>query len=259
MWDDQWADLTAEHDVVRLDLRGFGDSTSRPAATIAHVDDVASMLDELGVERCHVVGASLGAGVAVELALAHPDRVASLILAPPGGSLLREMTPHLREFVDAERTALAANDIDAAVEANLAWWVDGPVQDPTRVDPQLRERVRVMQRRAFELTLDWDDLYEDEPNPPALERLGELRIPTLVLVGGLDLDASRDAARNLVGRVPGALSVEWPGAAHLPSMERPADFLSLVLDWVRSHGLVTRRPGRRSITSFSHPTGSTST
>ena len=141
MWDPIWPALTRERDVVRVDLRGFGDSAARPAAAVSHPGDVLATLAEIGVGHCHVVGASFGAGVAVEVALARPSAVASLLLAAPGGSLLAGVTPDLRAFFDAERTALDRGDLDAAVEANLSWWVEGTRRSADQVDPSVRERV----------------------------------------------------------------------------------------------------------------------
>jgi len=232
MWDPQWAALTAERDVVRLDLRGFGESTERPDGALSAVDDVLDTLAGLGVGRCHLVGASFGAGVAVEVALTSPERVESLLLVAPGGSLIAEATPDLQAFSDAERSALSRDDLDEAVEANLAWWVDGPRRDDGAVDPTVRDLVRRMQRLAFELTADWDDVEEKELDPPALDRLAEIRVPTLVLVGAHDLDAIQQTAERVAQGVPGARRVDWPDTAHLPSMERPADFLVLLRGWL---------------------------
>ena len=186
---------------------------------------------EIGVDRCHVVGASMGAGVALEAALTSPAAVASLLLAAPAGSLLAEMTPGLRAFIDEERAALESGDLDAAVEANLSCWVDGPRRHPDHVDPKLRGLVGRMQRRAFEVTCDWDDVEEKELQPPALDRLGEISVPVLVLVGGLDLDTVHDAAGRVVAGIAGARRVNWPHVGHLPSLERPADFLDLLREW----------------------------
>jgi 3-oxoadipate enol-lactonase len=233
MWDAIWAELTDERDVVRLDLRGFGDSVARPAGSLSHQGDVLDALSELGVDRCHLVGASFGAGVAVEVALTKPSAVASLLLAAPGGSLLAELTPGLRAFIDAERAALERCDLDAAVEANLAWWVEGTRRSAGQVDPLAREHVRRMQRRAFEVTAGWDDVEEDEMDPPALERLGEIGVPVLVLVGGLDLDTVLDAAGRVVAGIAGARRADWPDAGHLPSLEHSAAFAALLLDWVK--------------------------
>ena len=99
MWDPVWDDLAGLHDVVRVDLRGFGASTTRPADGWSHVADVLGALEALAIDRAHVVGASLGAGVALELALARPDLVASLVLAAPGGSLIPGMTDELFEAI----------------------------------------------------------------------------------------------------------------------------------------------------------------
>lgn len=233
MWDPIWPELTGDRDVVRVDLRGFGDSAARPAGALSHPGDVLDMLSEMGVDRCHLVGASFGAGVAVEVALARPSAVASLLLAAPGGSLLAEMTRDLRAFVDAERTALERSDLDAAVEANLSWWVEGTRRAADQVDPSVRERVRRMQRRAFELTADWDDVEEQELDPPALDRLSEIEVPVLVLVGGLDLDTVQHAARRVVAGIAGARRVDWPDAGHLPSLEDPAAFAGLLQEWVK--------------------------
>ena len=232
MWDPQWAALTAERDVVRLDLRGFGESTARPEGPLSPTDDLVDTLDALDVERCHLVGASMGAGVAVEVALTCPGRVDSLLLCAPGGSLIAELTPELRRFVDAERSALERDDLDAAVEANLAFWVDGVRREAGVVDPAVRGLVARMQRRAFELTADWDDVEEKELEPPALERLADLGVRTLVLTGALDLDAITDAAAAVTDGVPDARRVDWPDTAHLPSMERPEDFLDLLRRWL---------------------------
>jgi 3-oxoadipate enol-lactonase len=231
MWQPVWPALTRERDVVRLDLRGFGDSAARPAGPVSPADDVLGALAEIDVDRCHLVGASFGAGVAVEVALTRPAAVASLLLAAPAGSLLAEMTPSLRAFIDQERAALADGDLDAAVEANLSCWVEGPHRSPAEIDPAVRQLVGLMQRRAFEVTADWDDVEEKELEPPALDRLGEISVPVLVLNGGLDLDTVHDAAGRVASGIPGARRVDWPQAGHLPSLERPADFLRLLREW----------------------------
>jgi 3-oxoadipate enol-lactonase len=231
MWDPVWPALTGERDVVRLDLRGFGDSAARPAGPVSQAGDVLGALAEIGVGRCQLVGASYGAGVAVEVELTSPPTVAALLLAAPAGSLLAEVTPELQAFLDAEGAALDRGDLDAAVEANLSWWVEGPHRSADQVDPAVRELVARMQRRAFEVTADWADVEERELEPPALDRLGEIAVPVLVLVGGLDLDAVHAAAARVVAGIAGARRVDWPDVGHLPALERPADFLSLLLEW----------------------------
>jgi len=235
MWDNVWPGLIAEHDVVRLDLRGWGESTARPEGPWSQCADVRTALVELDIEHAHLVGCSYGAGICAELALQHPDLVASLLLAAPGGSLLAERTDDFARFLDAERGALERGDIDAAVEANVVHWVDGPHRGPDVVPAAVRNAVREMQRLAFDITLPWPDaIWEAEeeldPEPPA--RVADIATPTLVLLGELDMDTVRETADRLAAQVPDVRRVDWPDVAHLPSMERPDDFVELTLDWV---------------------------
>jgi 3-oxoadipate enol-lactonase len=232
MWDPIWSALAVERDVVRLDFRGFGESATRPRGMLSPVDDVLDTLAELGIDRSHLVGASFGAAVAVEAALNRPLQVASLLLSPPGGSLIAELTPDLRAFIETENAALARGDLGDAVEANLTWWVDGPRREAGDVDPTVRDLVRLMQRRAFEVTAGWDDIEKRELDPAALDRLTEIRVPTLVIVGSLDLEAIHDAARRVADGIAGARLLNWPDTAHLPSMERSDDFIALLRDWL---------------------------
>jgi 3-oxoadipate enol-lactonase len=235
MWDPQWQILSGRHDVVRLDLRGFGESTALPEGSLSHVDDVLSTLSHLGVERCHLVGSSLGAGVAVEVALTAPQLVRSLLLCPPGGSLLAELTDDLKAFFTAEKTALAVGDVDAAVEANITSWVVGPGREASQVDADFQNFVRRMQRQAFQVSASWADVDEAELDPPALDRLGEIAAPTLVLVGGHDLATTRDSADRMCEGLNEVRRVDWPDVAHLPSLEQPDRFLALLLDWIAGH------------------------
>lgn len=232
MWEPQWRLLTTSRDAIRVDLRGFGDSTTPPAGAVSHVADLAATLDALDVARCHLVGASLGSGVAVELALVRPDLVGSLLLAPPGGSLLVELTQDLRDFIDAENAALERDDLDAAADVNVSTWLVGTGRAEADVPSDLRDRVRLMQRHAFDLQLAWGEVEESELDPPAHERLGQVDVPTLVLVGGHDLATTQEAARRVSDSIAGSRLVEWPGVAHLPSMERPDDFSALLQEWI---------------------------
>ena len=232
MWDPQWSHLTTERSAVRLDLRGFGQSTTEPEGEWSHVTDMLETLRHLGVDRCHLVGASFGAGVAVEVALTAPDLVESLLLCPPGGRLLATLTPDLRHFFDAERDALARDDLDAAVEANIDAWVVGPRRSTSAVDPGVIAAVRTMQRRAFDVAASWQgDAPQAELDPPALDRLSEITARTLVLVGGHDLETTDDAAARMIDGIAGARRIDWPDVAHLPSLENPQAFLDILIDW----------------------------
>lgn len=238
MWDPIWPALTAARHVIRVDLRGYGDSTEQPAGSWSARADVLEVLDHLGVERAHLVGCSFGAGVCAEIALERPDLVASLVLAAPGGALLSERTDDFAAFVEAENAAFESGDLDEATEVNLTWWVDGPHRGPDVVPADVRQAVRTMQRQAFAITHDWPDSVweaEDELTPEVTERLADIGAPTLVVSGELDLETVQLAADHLVSAVPNVRGVKWPDIAHLPPMERPADFATHVLEWAAAH------------------------
>ena len=237
MWDSRWEPLTEVRDAVRLDLRGFGESDQPPPSGVLDpVADVLDTLDQLGIGSCHLVASSFGAGVAVDVALTRPAVVRSLLLAPPGGSLLTERTASFATFAAAENAAVARGDLDAAVEANLDAWVAGEGRDLDVVEPVVTASVRMMQRRAFDVDAAWTalelDLDEAELEPAAVERLADVAQPVLLVVGGHDLDTVRRAADALEAGLSQVRRVDRPEAAHLPSMEEPEVFLRLLLEWV---------------------------
>jgi pimeloyl-ACP methyl ester carboxylesterase len=229
MWDPQWPAFAAVGRVIRYDARGYGESLP-PSGPWSHHADLLELMEELGVRRAHLVGTSMGAGIAVEAALARPRAVASLLLVAPGGALLGDGGDSLRQVWHEEVEALDRGDLDAAVEVNLRAWVDGPTRSADAVDPEVRAFVGRMQRDAFELP-EWDPEAnpEHELKPPAIGRLGRIRCRTCVLVGELDQPATIEAASRVAKTVEGARLEVWPDVAHVPSLERPADFERLAL------------------------------
>ncbi len=235
MWEPQWGPFVAQHRTVRLDFRGFGETPLHPGR-VCHAEDVIAVLDALEIERAALVGASFGGRVALELAVARPDRVSALVLACPG------MTGHdwsdaVQAYGAEEDAAIERGDVDAAVEANLRMWVDGPHRQPGSVDPALRELVGRMQRRAFEhwlaLPEEARDAADDEALVPDLpDRLGEIAAPTLVVLGELDVIDMHAIADRLTREIPGARFASISGTAHLPSLERPDEFNALVLGFL---------------------------
>jgi 3-oxoadipate enol-lactonase len=235
MWHPQWEALAATWDMGRLDLRGFGLSDRAPNGPLSDVEDVMATVEEAGIGRVHLVGASLGSGIAVEVALTAPERVASLCLCPPGGSLLTTQTEDLVAFAQEENAALETADMEAAVEANIRAWVIGAGRTDTDVDPTVFAAVRQMQRRAFEIDAILGAVERVEITPPAVERLGEVAVPTLILLAGHDLEATKDAADRLSVGIRQAQRIDWPDAAHLPSMEHPDRFTDLLYGWLAAH------------------------
>ena len=232
MWADLVARLAPRHRLIRHDVRGVGESLP-PTGPWSHHTDLLSLLDELLVPRAHLVGASIGAGIAVEAALARPGVAQSLTLVAPGGALLAGPPETFRPIWAAEVEALDRGDIDAAVEINLRAWVDGPRRAADAVDPELRAFIGRMQREAFELP-EWDSEQapEHELAPPAAGRVRELDLPVLVVVGDADDQAIVDLAERIVAEAPRGELVVWPDVGHMLSLERPAAFAELLSSFV---------------------------
>jgi pimeloyl-ACP methyl ester carboxylesterase len=235
MWDPQWEAFQRSHRVVRLDLRGFGGSPYLPGP-YSHAADVIALLDGLELGPAALVGVSLGGGVALQVAVARPDLVSALVLI---GSGIRghDWSEGVTRAWEEEEAALERGDLDAAVEINLRTWVDGPRRSPDEVDPAVRLKVGEMQRRALELYLDGGDAAEEEALVTDVgDRLGEISVPTLVVVGELDLPDLHLIAARLQRELPDARGATIAGAAHAPTMERPDEFAEIVLSFLREVG-----------------------
>jgi pimeloyl-ACP methyl ester carboxylesterase len=235
MWDPQWESFQRSHRVVRLDLRGFGRSPYVPG-TFSHPADVIALLDELELGPAALVGVSLGGGVALQVAVARPDLVSALVLV---GSGIRghDWSEEITRAWEEEEAAFERRDFDAAVEVNLRTWVDGPHRSPDEVDPEVRRKVGEMQRRALELYADGGAAAEEEALVVDIgDRLGEISVPTLVLVGDLDVPDMQTIAARLLREIPDARGATIAGAAHAPTMERPDEFGELVLGFLDEAG-----------------------
>jgi pimeloyl-ACP methyl ester carboxylesterase len=231
MWDGQWASYARRFRVFRGDLRGFG-RTPLEAGRYSNARDLIEALELHDLERVALIGVSLGGRVALEVGLARPDLVRALVLVAPGLPGHDWSTETVAGWAE-EEAALEAGNLEAAVEVVLRMWVDGPRRGPDEVDPEIRARVGEMQRRALELQLPVGDGAEEELLVPDLaERLGEVGVPTLVLVGEEDLPDMHAISERLAREIPGAKHATIAATAHVPSMERPAEFDELVLGFL---------------------------
>jgi 3-oxoadipate enol-lactonase len=226
MWEPQWESWSRSYRLLRVDLRGFGRTPLEPGP-FAHARDLIEAVERQGIERAALVGVSLGGRVALEVAVARPDLVCALVLVAPGLPG-HEWSDELRAEWAEEETACEARDLDAAVEVSLRTWVDGPHRRPEDVDPDVRRRVAEMQRRAYELALGIEEDEEELLVEDLADRLGEVRAPTLVVVGEEDQPDMHAIAERLAREIPAARLAKIPATAHVPSIERPGEFDELV-------------------------------
>jgi len=229
MWEPQAAGLAKHFDVIAPDRRGYGDS-ELPAGPWSPAADVLALMDALGLRDApHLVGCSIGAMLAINFALEHPQRVSKLVLVGVGGSALFEDAKYkdlYAEVITAER----AHDMAALNEAEARLWLDGPGRPRGHVDKPLRDLFLDMNGRA--LLSDFHSAPEQELEAPALGRLGEIKSPTLVVVGDADVPPVHETADLLVSKIRGARKVVIHDAAHLPNMEHPDKFNRMLVDFL---------------------------
>lgn len=218
-WDGVWPALCARYRVVRYDRRGFGRS---PEAKAPHgsLEDLAAVLHVTGIEHATFVGASAGGGVALDFALAHPEAVDRLILAGP------EATGQDTSFWFKLKLTGVLMDM-------LRGQVNPAIEHASRLDFVLAPGHEAARRRFVEIlkanpqNLTHKNLVK--PRPPAVPQLGQIKAPTLILVGDHDAGDNKRNAREIADRIPGAKLVVMPDSGHMMYLEHPDAFTDQVI------------------------------
>jgi pimeloyl-ACP methyl ester carboxylesterase len=203
---------------IRTDLRFFGRSVG-PAGPWSWHDDVIGVLDELGIERAALVGLSLGGKLALDLALAHPERLWAVVGVAPG------LGGHDGDAYTEEHEArfnAAEDKTEAMLEIDLEVWA------PLGADERIRE--------LWHATPDANPLPDgveplEPPGAPAKERLGELAVPTLVVTAAHDPAGFREIGPLVAGAAPDARHVELD-SDHYVTLREPELLAGVLLEFL---------------------------
>ncbi|MFJ8042250.1 alpha/beta fold hydrolase [Kitasatospora sp. NPDC096147] len=225
MWDAQVEALSASHRVIAPDARGHGASAnaSRP---FRQCDDLAALLRHLDLGPAVLVGLSMGATIAVETVLEHPELVAGILISG-GGTHEPTVTDEWNDRGHVvHNTALMSGDIEGWLDS-LALWIAGPHREVADLDPELVRRRRDMALRTIMKHTP------DEPNhhlqvPGTLARAAEVTVPVLAAGGALDSPALLSLATPFAQGAPNGRVADIPGTAHIPAMERPELYTAVV-------------------------------
>ena len=223
IWDDQFETFAGRHDVMRYDVRGYGRSDV-PTLPYSDVRDLRYLLGELGIGRCAIVGCSMGGQLALDFALEHPDVADALVLVAPGLSGYRWEDPGLDVLFAEVQQAVAAGDLERAMDVEVAVWA------PLDSGRETNARIRAIAMDNTHIFRVPDTLAESPPS--AVERLSEIQAATLVVVGDRDVSEIHTIADLLVERVPGAHKREIHDADHLVMVRQPEIFNRVVLDFL---------------------------
>lgn len=223
MWAPQVAALEAAgHRVTAPDLPGYGDTPLEPG-TIDYVDHAGALLDRSAA----IVGCSFGGRVALELTLSRPELVERLVLVGSSIGTWDWSETAQAGFAEEEEELERGDLTGAAAQQARMWLADG-------TGPAVRALTEAMTLRTYELQLPLEGQVRGSwPEPGAAERLGEVAVPTLVVVGTDDVEDIPAIARKLAAEIPGARLETIEGAGHLPSLERPDELNRLLLDFLR--------------------------
>jgi len=225
VWDDVWPELCKEFRVVRYDRRGYGRS---PAARAGYyeTDDLAVLLRHLKVARAAIVGSSHGGEISINFALDHPEMVQQLVLV---GAVVGGMpySAHFLERGELLGKPLEKGDIAGAIAAaqkDKYLVADGNNAARKRMAALLNASPQDLTRASFELS-----------PKPALPRLREITVPTLLLVGDADIPDVHAHAGAVEAGIPRARRVVVSGVGHLMYLEKPQEFAELVSRFVKQN------------------------
>ncbi|GAA5136880.1 alpha/beta fold hydrolase [Pseudonocardia adelaidensis] len=235
LWAQLLPRLAERHRVIAFDNRGLGGSErgDGPITAASMAEDASALLEALDVPRAHAMGWSLGSAVVQELAIAHPEQVATAVLYATWG----RCDGYQRSMLSALRLPYAVRDIEAALAvAGLAFSpeiLDRPdfaqlMEPMLPAFPQNEEQMAVTVEQ-------WDaDLALD-----TLDRVGGIEAPTLVVVGEQDLLTPPRQAKAVADAIPKARFelVTGPGSSHGMHIERPDDLLRIVTGFLDEHPL----------------------
>jgi 3-oxoadipate enol-lactonase len=230
MWNEQFHIFAEKYQTIRYDRRGFG-QTKMVAGDFSLHGDLYAVLNALDIKQAILVGCSQGGKTVTNFALEHPQMVKALVLVGSalGGIDFNLESPKQEEEIEK---AEAAGDLALVNELEIQIWVDGQGRTPDQVDPRVRELVKDMNWIALQYP---QDLGNEIPlQPAAANRLAEIKVPTLVVIGDLDTAWCQAAADHLAKNIPNAKKVMMKDVAHLPNMEKPGEFNKHLLEFLNN-------------------------
>ncbi len=230
-WYPQLVHFGQTHRAMAWDARGYGESEDYEGELVFARDfasDLLSTLEVLGVVRVHLVGLSMGGMIAQCFYFAHPDRVASLVLADTFPSFRTLGEEVVKGFLSARIDPLE----NGATPADLA-----PASAATLLAPDAEESARTLLLES--LSNLHTDSYVKTARALAVQdsvgRLEDIAVPTLVVSGELDRLAPVSLAREMAARIPGASLALISGAGHISNLERPEQFNRALSAFLSTH------------------------
>jgi pimeloyl-ACP methyl ester carboxylesterase len=225
VWDEVWPEFCKKFHTIRYDRRGYG-RTAASTTWYTEVEDLAALLRQRKISRAVLVGSSHGGELSIDFALRYPKVVEQLVLV---GAVVSGM-PYSDHFLNrgmANSQPFEKND----VAGGLANWA----KDKYLLAPG---HEAAQKRLLALLTANPQDMTHSDyarPTMPALGRLHEIRVPTLILVGDADIPDVHAHAGAIEAGISGSKRVVISDAGHLMYLEKPAEFSRQVIGFIESN------------------------
>ena len=224
MWDDQFETFAQDYRVLRYDARGFGKSALPTTDPYTHQDDLRALMTHLGIDHAHIIGLSMGGGIAIDFAVTYPEATDTLI---PVDALLPGYQWQGERSSATARVAAIQEGLAAAKEV----WLNCALFVPAAENPAVAARLH----QIVDEYSGWHFLNADPaslPETPAIDRIDGLTMPTLIILGERDMPDFHGMADIMAARIAGAKKVVIPRVGHMANMENPEQFNTCVLEFL---------------------------
>jgi pimeloyl-ACP methyl ester carboxylesterase len=227
MWDDQFQYFAKEFQVVRYDMRGFGKSAVPMGDEYSHAEDLKALLDFLEIKQAYLVGQSMGGRVAIDFTLIYPEYVDALVLLDtflPGFDSSSEGEARMEQTSEEpSRGSIAAAKIS---------WLAHPFFTPAHRQPAVAARLaQIVEDYSGRHFVNQD--HQHELNPPAAQRLSEIIIPTLAIVGQHDVPDFLQITALIGQEVPQVRKIIIPNVGHMSNMEAPDEVNRVIFEFFK--------------------------
>jgi pimeloyl-ACP methyl ester carboxylesterase len=227
MWNGQFDEFAKKYRVVRYDHRGFGKSAP-PTAEYSPVQDLVDLMDKLKIDRAHIVGNSMGGSLAIDFTLLHPSRVSSLTVVASGPNGV----PIPQEDQD-RMNMVFKTAADQGLEAAAEMWIQNPMVAVSSRVPSTEPLLKTMiHDNASVFRMRYWPI--EKLDPPAVKRLGEIHVPTLIVLGGKDTELVNSLGELAAKDIQSARKEVIPNGDHLPQMVDPPKFNAILRAFLES-------------------------
>jgi 3-oxoadipate enol-lactonase len=228
LWDDQAALLKDRYRVLRYDQRGHGRTRPAPGPYTFPMlmDDAIGLLNHFAIAKTHWVGLSIGGMMGYGMAQDHGNRLLSLVACDSRPDAPPDYQAYFQYRIDTAKE----KGMEGLVQPTIERWF---TPETVKANPPVLDKVRTMIRTTT--PVGHAGCCEALKTLAFGSRLGEIRVPTLIVGGEKDKGAPPEALAEAAAKIPGARHVKIPGAGHISNLENPDAFNRTLLEWLDSH------------------------